>query len=372
MKIEGNHIKKSKLLALRRLHGNLYEAYRRWWNRLWVAKYLIFPLKAEKVFVVGTPLHTNIGDSAIALAEIAFLQECGIPKSKIKELTVPECQMFFSTMLRRIGPQDRLYLHGGGNMGDQWLNEELFRRKVMDAFPGNPMVIFPQTIFYTDTETGSQEQTNSISYYNGREGLTLIAREQKSYDIMRLLYPDTPVLLTPDIVLSATMDVFGAKKQERKGVLLCMREDAEQAMSQNERCEVKTYLNECGYAYRITDMYSDCPVTKENRADCVRRKMNEFTGAELVITDRLHGMVFAAITGTPCIVFSNYNHKVRGTYEWIKYLPYIKYAESVEEAKKYVPELLTMKDCRYDNTPLKPYFDRLAEIVKEKGHLSEN
>ena len=85
----------------------------------------------------------------------------------------------------------------------------------------------------------------------------------------------------------------------------------------------------------------------------------------MVVTDRLHGMVFAAISGTPCIVFSNYNHKVQGTYEWIKYLPYIKYAESVSEAPNYIPELLAMKDCRYDNTPLLPYFEKLAQVVKD-------
>ena len=75
-------------------------------------------------------------------------------------------------------------------------------------------------------------------------------------------------------------------------------------------------------------------------------------------------MIFAALTGTPCIVFSNYNHKVKGTYEWISYLPYVKYAETAEEAILYIPELLQMKNCHYDSTPLKPYFEKLAEIVK--------
>ena len=62
--------------------------------------------------------------------------------------------------------------------------------------------------------------------------------------------------------------------------------------------------------------------------------MQEFCDAKLVITDRLHGMIFAAISETPCIVFSNYNHKVGGTYEWIKQLPYIRYVENMGEAKK--------------------------------------
>lgn len=41
----------------------------------------------------------------------------------------------------------------------------------------------------------------------------MVAREKQSYDIMTSLYPNTRVLLTPDIVLSASMDTFGAKPQ---------------------------------------------------------------------------------------------------------------------------------------------------------------
>lgn len=38
----------------------------------------------------------------------------------------------------------------------------------------------------------------------------------------------------------------------------------------------------------------------------------------MVITDRLHGMIFCYITNTPCLVFQNNIYKVRETYEWIK------------------------------------------------------
>ena len=77
-------------------------------------------------------------------------------------------------------------------------------------------------------------------------------------------------------------------------------------------------------------------------------------------------MIFAAITGTPCIVFSNYNHKVKGTYDWISYLSYIKYVENVEEAINILPSLLEVKDCVFDNTSLMKYYDKMACIVKKK------
>lgn len=51
--------------------------------------YVNYPL-GEKAFVLGTPTHTNIGDSAIAIAEINFLQRHLKRKMPIKEMTVQE------------------------------------------------------------------------------------------------------------------------------------------------------------------------------------------------------------------------------------------------------------------------------------------
>lgn len=196
--------------------------------------------------------------------------------------------------------------------------------------------------------------------------LTIVAREKKSLSIMKNMYPDTNILFTPDIVLSASMEVFGVEEQVRKGVLFCVRNDAEKLVDDTVWRTLEKIVFDYGKTCKKTDMYSDCPVTKKNRTECVRKKMQEFCGAELVITDRLHGMIFAAVTETPCIVFSNYNHKVKGTYDWISYLPYIKYAKTLEQAKKEIPVLLTIGSCKFDNEPLKPYFNKLAKIVNKR------
>lgn len=356
---------KDVLLPLRKLHGNLYEKVLVAKSNINKWKYFSLPL-GRKVYVIGTPEYTNLGDSAIAIAEMKFLESCGIPSERIKEITVPEYNQDCEQIVKWIGCKNLICGIGGGNMGNQWYAEELFRYKFMEDLPYNPLVIFPQTIHYTNDDDGKIAEQKSVKFYNGRSGLALVAREEKSNKIMNELYPQTEILFTPDIVLSATMETFGATQHNRNGVLLCMRSDAEKTLSDEDVAYIEKYIENNGYEYRKTDMYSDCKVNKENRADCVRSKMNEFTKAELVITDRLHGMVFAAITGTPCIVFSNYNHKVLGTYEWIKYLPYVRYVDDVKDIECYVSELIAMKNCKFDNLPLKPYFDKFAEVVKSK------
>ena len=46
--------------------------------------------------------------------------------------------------------------------------------------------------------------------------------------------------------------------------------------------------------------------------------LNKISNTRLIVTDRLHAMLFAAITGTRCIAFDNKSNKVKGAYNWIK------------------------------------------------------
>ena len=50
-----------------------------------------------------------------------------------------------------------------------------------------------------------------------------------------------------------------------------------------------------------------------------------FKKSKVVVTDRLHGMIFCAITKTPCVAIDNSNHKISGVYDaWLKDIGYIK------------------------------------------------
>lgn len=355
-------MEKDNFLFLRRLHGKMHMWRIRKQNQMALYKNIVFPL-GKKVYVIGTPEHTNIGDSAIVLAELNFLVKSGFPKERIKEISFNEYQKEGKWIKNCISEKQLICWHGGGNLGDEWINEEYFRRNALIDFEKNPMIIFPQTIFYTDTEKGRREKQLSIRYYDGNKQLTIVAREKKSFEIVRELYPNTKSLLTPDIVLSTTKATFDVKKKQRTEVLLCLRNDAEKSLSNDECNAIEDILSKHVGSFRRIDMYSDIPITKENRKECVRKKMQEFAGAKLVITDRLHGMVFAAITGTPCIVFSNYNQKVAGTYEWIKDLSYIRYVDSVVEAENAIKDLVAIKEGDFDNSKWISSFGELEETI---------
>lgn len=354
--------KKDLLYPIRRIHGWLYE-YKSDKKRFQAIRHWLNRPSGKKAYILGTPSHDNVGDSAIVAAEIAFLRQCGFSADRIIEIPVERFKNDQKQICRVLASKrDLLFWHGGGNMGDQWYEEELFRREIFKALPHNRILMFPQTLYYLTNEQSRVHEELSVEVYDGREGLTLIAREQPSYERMKTLYPHTEILLTPDIVLSTTAATYGVAACERRGVLLCLRGDLERAIDAEETARLHAYLK--GYACRETDMYAGITVTPENRLECIRKKMEEFASSELVITDRLHGMVFAAITGTPCVVFSNNNHKVHGTYSWICHLPYIRYVDTAQQAENVIPELLQMKNCCFDNTSLKPYYEKIAEVIK--------
>lgn len=325
---------------------------------------ITFPL-GKKVYLIGTPSHENLGDSAIVLAQKAFLEACGWDAERIIELSAEDYDRDWVRIQKWIPRNALIAQLGGGHLGSQWPYEENLHRQQVTAFPNNKNVIFPQTICYLPDEQGRAEEKASVAVYNGKENLTMVAREKKSYEIMKSLYPNTKILLTPDIVLSASMELFRAKEQPRSGVLLCLRSDAERVLGQEDHHELEAMLQSQRIPYGFVDMYTNEKVTKENRRELVCEKMEQLSRARLVITDRLHGMVFCALTGTPCIALSNNNHKVQGTYEWISYLPYIRYANNLTEVWGYLPELMAMERCQYDNAPLQPVFKQLAEVVRK-------
>ncbi len=95
----------------------------------------------------------------------------------------------------------------------------------------------------------------------------------------------------------------------------------------------------------------------------VREKMIEFSRSELVITDRLHAMLFSAVTGTPCILLDSKSTKIRGCYEWVKDLGFIRLCERVDEICKLWEELRT-ETPRFDPARLKPYYEKLTDLIK--------
>ena len=98
---------------------------------------------------------------------------------------------------------------------------------------------------------------------------------------------------------------------------MCLRNDVEKSLSYEEIKYIEKYLNS---KYSYLD-YTDTVLNKNiilNNKYYFKRTLKRFSKYELIITDRLHGMIFAILTNTPCVVLGNFNHKVKGVYEFVK------------------------------------------------------
>lgn len=318
----------------------------------------------KRIFLILTPQHSNLGDHAIAQAELEFLKEYDVYEITGYKLSILiNCPRILKKMLKN----DLIILNGGGYLGTLWFDAELLMRRILELFgASNNIVVFPQTIFYENNEFGKEEFEKSKVFYNNCRNLILTSREKQSYEIMRNAYNE--VYLIPDIVLSLNECMEDCS---RSGVQFTLRSDVEKTMSDDYQSKlIEFFENKFTRNVRFADMCSENDILPEKRKDELNKHFDRFRASELVVTDRLHGMIFSAVTGTPCIVLGSKSPKVKGVYDWIfKDCEYIIYTEDFDEMSSFI-ESIKGKTFIYDNSSVMPYYDELKEIVK-RGILSE-
>lgn len=314
-----------------------------------------------RFILIGSPLHGNIGDHAISIAERKFLLD------HFSENAVIEIPGYYFKFLRRflvqlVGKKDVILISGGGFLGSLWINEEDMVRQVILSFPQNSIYILPQTIFYSDDETGKTELTKSQNIYSTHRRLNIFLRENNSYEFARTNFEKLHYIgCVPDMVLYLD---FSKPAMRRSGILFCFREDKEKRLNQNETSDIHAFFNKKGYPIVFTSTVLPGSISFKCRDKVLAAKLTEFKTGRLVITDRLHGMLFAAITATPCIALDNLSGKVKGVYEWISDLEYIKFAQSIDDIVKYSEQLLKMGSFEYDNAAFKQSLSGIAEEIR--------
>ncbi|WP_342042981.1 polysaccharide pyruvyl transferase family protein [Bacillus sp. OTU2372] len=317
--------------------------------------------KKSKIFLIGTPTHGNLGDQAIAHAEIKFLQD-NCKNFDVFEIHFEQFNYYLKKLKQIIKQNDIIMLHGGGNMGDQYIREEELRRIVISNFKEQKIISFPQTIYFSDTNLGRRELEKTKNIYKEHSKLTIIGRETVSYNKMKDVFKNNNLILTPDIVMYLNEN---KNVEERNDILFCFRDDPERIVSNDFKQRLYNQLSIKNNVIK-TDTVVDYYIDVDTREDELNKVWSTFRKSKLVITDRLHGMVFAAITATPCIALSNYNQKVKGTYEWIKHLPYIKFLEDENEINKYIEELLKLDGNQYDNNFAFEYYKRIIKTISSE------
>lgn len=314
----------------------------------------------SRIILFCTPEHGNLGDHAIAIAQHKFLKD-NFSEKKVIEITSAFYSKKEKIIKNLINNKDILIISGGGFLGSLWINEENIVRNIIKNFKTNKIIIFPQTIFFEKSDFGKNELEKSKKIYQSHKNLYITVRDRNSiYVAEKLINKPQNILYIPDIVLYLKKINFQQELRKNNEILICLRKDKEKII--DNKIENIIFKLKDKYSIKYTDTVINSYIFPKERKKYVEEKMLEFINSKIVITDRLHGMIFAFLTKTPCIALNNSSGKVLGVYEWIKECGYIRVINNIDEISDLVIVLLN-KELK--DTYLQKEWNKLKVFLKE-------
>ena len=174
------------------------------------------------------------------------------------------------------------------------------------------------------------------------------------------------MFLFPDIVTS----MIGKKHyyNDRKGILLCLRNDKESIIGKDTIRILKDKLSEIDFV-RITDttVSTDYRLIILNRKKYLFAIWDYFSRFKVIITDRYHGTIFSLITGTPVLVISSSDHKLSSGVKWFskEYSSYVKYVEDIDSIENDVKDIYSHKySYALDDYFDQKYYSKLKQLIE--------
>lgn len=317
--------------------------------------------KVKSIYFLDSATYGNLGDQAIGFAISQFIKD-NFKEYNYIEISEQNILRNLKTLKENIQPKDIICLTGGGNMGDLYPRYEAIRRKIIKQFKHNKIIVFPQTIDYSNDRYGQKQLANSIKIYNKHSNLIICAREEQSYKIMSKIYNN--VILVPDIVFYLYKQFNLTEKKKSNTIGICLRNDKESLLKDNELNKIQQITSKNYKIQNITTICNQSLITSEKRKEIIYNKIKEFNNCNIIITDRLHGMIFSVLCNTPCIFLDNSNKKISGVYKTInKKISNIVHIDKkeIDNLNEYIEELMGKK-CELNTHNL--YIDLINAIKK--------
>ena len=171
------------------------------------------PLITNDYWLLEVPYYPNIGDTLIWQGEVDFLRQFNVQCKGMYSYNTP--------IDYPVEPSDIILLQGGGNFGDVWELPQNFRQQVIERFPDNKIILFPQTVYF-------QEEANisrCAELYNAHPNVTICARDKASYALLQKYFTN-PICLVPDMAFYIDMSRW-QPSPITKDKLLLKRTDVE-------------------------------------------------------------------------------------------------------------------------------------------------
>ena len=280
-------------------------------------------LKANSKIVYADPAMTNnIGNVLLWAGSNKLFRKfgkfpsmhCGGVQSKRDSIS--SCESMEPKIREIVGDgKGFIFYHPGGNWGNVYRHVMESRLRIWKlAFENEiPFVSGPQSVYYQSSSKAAIYDQKFIKMVGTMKDL-LTFRQRDSYEFAALQYGNTTTVKEcPDMAF-----MLGAQTPSKAAVFdvfLLMRHDSESQFStvrmHDDICEG---IAEAGFTCGVGDWGAGTDLSKHffgmeagpSYADLAVEVATETVSlGELIVTDRLHGAIFAFLTGKPVIYVDN-------------------------------------------------------------------
>jgi pyruvyl transferase EpsO len=299
--------------------------------------------EAHTVALVDFPNHSNVGDSAIWLGELAYLRSL---RSVSIQYTC-DVNSYSRAALALHARNGVILLSGGGNLGDLWTGPQQLRERVIGDFPDTPIIQLPQSIHFQNRSA----LLRAKRIFESHPRLTLLARDRNSLAVARTEFRN-PSHLCPDMAFClGRLERPCPQSKEIVGLLRTDKESASQvAIMAADGIERVDWLVEPKTALLRLKALVDRQLMLHPRSlsgfirarsrvweHAARQRLSRgcrlLAAGRSVLTDRLHGHILSVLLGIPQVLLDNSTGKVRSFYEtWTSSLPHVQWCSTPAEA----------------------------------------
>ncbi|MEL7042382.1 MAG: polysaccharide pyruvyl transferase family protein [Pseudomonadota bacterium] len=310
----------------------------------------------EDFALLDFPNYPNVGDSLIWLGQIKFFEQAlgQKPAYVCTKNTLAPARIHDHV---KSGP---IFMSGGGNFGDAWPGYQEYRISVLENCRDYRVVQLPQTIWFRHQSSRGDllERTQRAIENHGR--VHLLVRDRRSFDFAQThfqcrvdLCPDMafclglqvpPALPDSDIVVLGRDDLEGTGALHGLGAknlagIVCTdwitdtssQDGLALKLARKASSVFRKLANERGYP---TQWHGQALRRHRVGAGILSR-------GQVILTDRLHGHIFATLLNKPQIVLDNNYGKISGFIsEWTHNVDNLRTAEDVETALELAQTLV--------------------------------
>lgn len=297
---------------------------------------MLLPEISGDYVLLDLPYYTNIGDTLIWEGTKQFLK------------TLPYKCIYSSDMNfyveRELSDEVVILLLGGGNFGDIYREHSIFRKRIIERYPNNKIIILPQSVHYTNNDNLNAD----VEFYSNYSNVIICAREKYSYDVINQCFTNK-VLLVPDMAFYIDLHPYSILPSLGKTLFL-KRSDLEYVEQYNylavpENAEIHDWptYESTSLKLRLIDwifrflklLFAFGNRERKNRLEDIKRDcfyreayvqmgINFLSKYESIYTTRLHVLILAVLLNKQIYIFNNSTGKLANFYNtWLSDVPNI-------------------------------------------------